>query len=91
MVWVLFPRWLAANPRSARMMDTVADNELSNVSPEEAELRKWIIDWYAYAMSVSFIEPPYELDNATAERLEGYCKVGLTPNEGAGAMFGRLH
>jgi hypothetical protein len=72
-------------------MDTVADNNLSNLSPEEAELRQWITNWYGYAISAGFIEPPYELDNATAERLWAYFTVGLTPNEGAGVMFGRLH
>jgi hypothetical protein len=55
---------------------------LSNRSPEEAELRQWITDWYGYAISAGFIEPPYKLDNATAERLEAYFKVGLAPNEG---------
>jgi hypothetical protein len=31
------------------------------------------------------------LDEATADRLEGFFKAGLTPAEGAMAFFGSVH
>jgi hypothetical protein len=58
---------------------------------EEAELRKWITAWYEHAISAGFIRPPYVLDDVTARRLEAYFRIGLTPREGAGVMFGTLH
>lgn len=62
-----------------------------DVPPQEAELRQWIVAWYQSAVTGGHIEPPYELDNATAERLEGYFQFGLTPTEGVDICFGRLH
>ncbi|MEJ8800349.1 hypothetical protein WKR88_29150 [Trinickia caryophylli] len=64
------------------------ENELP---PGEAELRQWITAWYQSAVRIGYIEPEYELDNATAARLEGYFEFGLTPVEGAGVIFGLLH
>jgi hypothetical protein len=56
-----------------------------------AELRTWVTAWYEHALSVGFILPAFVLDEATAERLETYFRFGLTPSEGARAMFGTLH
>lgn len=55
------------------------------------ELRRWISDWYDHAFRVGFVEPPFRLDEAILERLEGYFRVGLTPAEGAIAFFGSMH
>lgn len=63
----------------------------SELPAEEAELRQWITAWYQSAVRIGYIEPEYELDHATAERLEGYFHFGLTPIEGAGVVFGLLH
>lgn len=62
-----------------------------DIPPQEAELRLWIVSWYQSAVTGGYIEPPYELDNATAKRLEGYFQHGLTPNEGVDICFGWLH
>lgn len=59
--------------------------------PEERELRQWITDWYQSAVKSGYVEPPYELDNAMAERLEGFFRFGLTPAEGACVVFGTVH
>ncbi|PMS37991.1 hypothetical protein B0G57_101328 [Trinickia symbiotica] len=73
-------------------MNTCAvDHEVWELLPEETALRQWIMTWYHFAVSEGYVEPEYELDNATAERLEGYFQVGLTPGEGADVIFGQLH
>ncbi|RZF23676.1 hypothetical protein EVC45_43015 [Paraburkholderia sp. UYCP14C] len=60
--------------------------------PQDAiELRAWLSDWYDHAFNVGYIHPPFTLDEATADRLEGYFKAGLTPAEGAMAFFGSVH
>lgn len=59
--------------------------------PEERKLRQWITAWYQSAVRSGYVEPPYELDHAMAERLEGFFRVGLTPAEGASVVFGTLH
>ena len=55
------------------------------------ELRAWLSDWYDHAFKVGFVRPPFTLDEAIADRLEGYFKAGLTPAEGAIAFFGTMH
>jgi hypothetical protein len=59
--------------------------------PYVIELRAWISDWYDHAFKVGFVRPPFALDEAIADRLEGYFKAGLTPAEGAIAFFGTMH
>lgn len=68
-----------------------SSHDARELPSEEAALRKWITAWYQAAVLHGYIEPPYELDNETAERLEDYFHFGLTPAEGAGVFFGKLH
>ncbi|MFL9982411.1 hypothetical protein [Paraburkholderia sediminicola] len=66
--------------------------DLSNgFSQDEAGLHAWMLAWYDHAVSVGFLHPPFILNDVTAERLEGYFRVGLTPAEGAEAFFGVAH
>ena len=65
--------------------------DVTGLPRHDLRLRQWINDWYACAISDGFIEAPYELDDATAERLAGYFDFGLTPDEGVGAVFRPLH
>lgn len=69
----------------------MAEDTLTSLSQNELELRAWMLAWYDHAVSVGFVRPPFTLSDATAERLEGYFKVGLTPVEGAEAVFGVTH
>jgi hypothetical protein len=55
------------------------------------DLRAWISDWYDHAFKVGLVRPPFTLDEAIVERLEGYFRAGLTPAEGAIAFFGVVH
>lgn len=57
----------------------------------ETELRAWMSEWYDRAFANGFIQPPFVLSDATAVRLEGYFNSGLTPAEGADAIFGVMH
>jgi hypothetical protein len=67
-------------------------NNLLNVLPADVlELRAWLIAWYDHAYKVGYVHPPFRLDDATADRLEGYFQAGLTPVEGATAFFSTLH
>jgi hypothetical protein len=58
---------------------------------EVLELRAWLSDWYDHSFAVGYIRPPFTLDEATADRLEGYFQAGLTPAEGALLFFGVVH
>jgi hypothetical protein len=69
------------------MRDDLSEPLLKNVT----ELRTWLSDWYDHAYSVGYVYPPFELDQAIADRLEGYFKAGLTPVEGAVAFFRKMH
>jgi hypothetical protein len=71
----------------AKAMETIE----TALPPYEVELREWISQWYDHAVRKGFIQPPFLLDEARAERLEGYFAVGLTPAEGAQAFFGIAH
>ena len=73
------------------MNTSSVDHAVWGLKPEETALRQWIVTWYHFAVDEGFIEPDYELDDATAARLEGYFQAGLTPGESAGVVFGRLH
>jgi hypothetical protein len=55
------------------------------------ELRAWLSDWYDHAFAVGYIYPPPMLDEATADRLEGFFKAGLTPARRREAFFGSVH
>ncbi|MEM5338417.1 hypothetical protein [Paraburkholderia azotifigens] len=67
-------------------------DDASNALPQYViDLRTWISDWYDHAFKVGLVRPPFTLDDATADRLEGYFKAGLTPVEGAIAFFGTVH
>jgi hypothetical protein len=74
-----------------KMNATFPEPDLSGLPPEEMRLRQWMATWYHFALEDGYILPQFELDMETAERLEGYFKVGLTPDEGVGALFGTLH
>jgi hypothetical protein len=69
----------------------MATEQSGELSMHETELRAWMSAWYDHAFAVGFIRPPFVLDHATAVRLEGYFNAGLTPEEGANAMFGVVH
>nr|WP_027194264.1 hypothetical protein [Paraburkholderia sprentiae]APA89644.1 hypothetical protein BJG93_29610 [Paraburkholderia sprentiae WSM5005] len=67
-------------------------DDASNTPPQYViELRAWISDWYDHAFKVGYVYPPFALDAAIADRLEGYFQAGLTPAEGAIAFFGLVH
>lgn len=61
------------------------------LSEYAVELHTWLSDWYDHAYRVGYVHPPFTLDDAIAERLEGYFRAGLTPEEGAVAFFGVMH
>lgn len=64
----------------------------SEGSPQHlTDLHAWINAWYDHAVMAGFIRPPFHLDETIADRLEGYFRVGLTPIEGADAVFGVMH
>jgi len=67
------------------------DDALDALPQSVQDLRRWISDWYDHAFKAGFVEPPFSLDEAILERLEGYFRVGLTPAEGAIAFFGFVH
>ncbi|RDK01000.1 hypothetical protein [Paraburkholderia lacunae] len=69
----------------------MAEDNPDCLTQNDLELRAWMLAWYDHAVSVGFVRPPFTLSDATAERLEGYFKVGLTPVEGAEAFFGIVH
>lgn len=71
---------------------SILDPEALAVVPaEEFALRQWLADWYDRALTDGHIQLTYELDEQTAARLEAYFNVGLTPDDGVDALFGRLH
>jgi len=73
------------------MRKPFAEGDTAALPLDVAGLRTWISAWYEHALSVGFIRPPYVLDEATAGRLESYYRLGLTPSDSAGVMFGTLH
>jgi hypothetical protein len=73
------------------MNPSTLDTDLSGLPTAVLPFRQWMTAWYLYAVADGQIERSYNLDDATAERLEGYFKTGLTPSEGVGALFGALH
>jgi hypothetical protein len=77
--------------RSADMNVTSIDSDVWGWPPEETALRQWITAWFYFAVNEGYIEPQYELNDATAVRLEGYFQAGITPSEGADLIFGMVH
>jgi hypothetical protein len=82
--------------KEAHMHDNALDalpyDDAFDALPQSVmDLRRWISDWYDHAFKVGFVEPPFRLDEAILERLEGYFRAGLTPAEGAIAFFGFVH
>ncbi|MDB5837884.1 MAG: hypothetical protein JWR14_7714 [Caballeronia sp.] len=73
------------------MRNLFAEDDAVALPLDVVGLRAWISMWYEHALSVGFIRPPYVLDEATSGRLESYYRLGLTPSESAGVMFGTLH
>lgn len=73
------------------MRPSTLDPDLSGLPAAVLPFRQWMTAWYLYAVADGQIETTYNLDDATAERLEGYFNTGLTPSEGVGALFGALH
>ncbi len=69
----------------------MAEDTSNGLSQDDLDLRAWMSAWYDHAVGVGFVLPPFILSDATAARLEGYFKVGLTPVEGAEAFFGVTH
>jgi hypothetical protein len=55
------------------------------------DLKGWISVWYDQAVAARFIQPPFVLDDHTADRLQGYFEVGLTPGDAVHAFFGVMH
>lgn len=58
---------------------------------EVVDLGGWISVWYDKAVAARFIQPPFVLDDSTADRLQGYFDVGLTPGDAVHAFFGVMH
>ena len=69
----------------------MAEDMSNDHSQDDSGLRAWMLAWYDLAVSAGFVRPPFLLNDVTAERLEGYFRVGLTPAEGAEAFFGTAH
>jgi len=69
----------------------MTQHEWSWVSSEVLALRMWMSVWYDHAVESGFIRAPFELNDADAERLEGYFSLGLTPQEGAVVFFSKSH
>ncbi|MDB5832389.1 MAG: hypothetical protein JWR14_2219 [Caballeronia sp.] len=61
------------------------------VQEDVRELTGWISVWYDQAVAARFISPPFVLDETTADRLQGYFDVGLTPGDAVHAFFGLMH
>jgi hypothetical protein len=75
-----------------RAQEAHMHDDASDAQPQYViDLRTWISDWYDHAFKVGFVRPPFTVDAAIVERLEGYFKAGLTPAEGAIAFFGVAH
>ncbi|KQR78381.1 hypothetical protein ASG35_07985 [Burkholderia sp. Leaf177] len=55
------------------------------------DLKEWISLWYERAVAANFIHPPFRLDDPTAERLQGYFEVGLSPDDAVLAFFCVMH
>ncbi|AMM16648.1 MAG: hypothetical protein M3O74_25695 [Pseudomonadota bacterium] len=55
------------------------------------DLKEWISLWYDRSVAAKFIRPPFRLDDPTAERLQGYFEVGLSPDDAVLAFFGVMH
>ena len=70
---------------------SILDPDAQGLPEQELQLRQWMLDWYDRALTEGHIYSTYELDTQTAERLEAYFKVGLTPGDGVDALFGTLH
>ncbi|CAE6870697.1 hypothetical protein R69746_08402 [Paraburkholderia aspalathi] len=55
------------------------------------DLRAWIDARHDHGIATGFIRSPFLLDDALAERIGGYFKVGATPDEGSDVVFGLIH
>ncbi|WP_242538893.1 hypothetical protein [Trinickia acidisoli] len=73
------------------MITSFLNTDSPELPGEEFELHQWLADWHHYALTDGHIHSTYELDDETVERLESYFKLGLTPREGVGVLFGTLH
>ncbi|MFT0167498.1 hypothetical protein ACLKMY_00520 [Paraburkholderia mimosarum] len=60
-------------------------NDLSDV--EQAKLFEWSRDAFDAAVAAGFVKPPWRPSPAMRESLAGYYSAGLTPAEGAEALF----
>jgi hypothetical protein len=69
----------------------VANESGPEQDEDVSELRGWISVWYDQAVAARFINPPFVLDETTADRLQGYFDVGLTPGDAVHAFFGVMH
>lgn len=60
-------------------------NDLSIV--EQAKLAEWSRDTFDAAVAAGFISPPWRPSPAMREALAGYYEAGLSPADGAQALF----
>lgn len=58
---------------------------------DPSDLYAWTMAWYSKAVDLGFLEPPFELNDFEARRLNGYFDAGLTPTEAVQALFGCKH
>jgi hypothetical protein len=71
--------------------DPMANKSGMSRQEEVVDLGGWISVWYDKAVAARFIQPPFVLDDSTADRLQGYFDVGLTPGDAVHAFFGVMH
>jgi hypothetical protein len=62
-----------------------AVDDLSGV--EQAKLTEWTLEAFDAAIAAGFVTPPWRPSAAMRESLAGYFDAGLTPAEGAEALF----
>jgi hypothetical protein len=71
--------------------DPMADPSVVAEELMLVDLKEWVSLWYERAVAAKFIRPPFQLDDPTAERLQGYFEVGLSPDDAVLAFFGVMH
>jgi hypothetical protein len=64
-------------------------NDLSD--REQAILAEWTRSAFDCAVAEGWIVPPWRPSEEMYPRMHEYCRAGLTPSEGAQALFGTWH
>ncbi len=54
---------------------------------QQAKLTEWTFEAFDAAVAAGFVTPPWHPSPAMRESLAGYFSAGLTPAEGAEALF----